>query len=253
MRQMPLVIVAAMVLVSSCGHKDFEGEIQYAIGPIEIAVTSSGDVHGSLGWRWVTPLGEFAVKGGVTQGLQDRLPNDGKDGLTVLIRQSFGAEQRDQGFFIKHGQKLRMTTNGKTVQEFQPHQVLIEAAPGTSVIVRLETPARQASTDTAADTNAQKPTVISPTDGQTLRYSGTYAFNVSPVDGATGYLWGFFQDGQMVWENYRDERKLSGTEYRIQPGSPAHGRFHAGEVQVWVRAMVNGRWTDATIITIDLR
>jgi hypothetical protein len=33
------------------------------------------------------------------------------------------------------------------------------------------------------------------------------------------YLWGFFQGGKMVWENYADERKLPGAECSIQPGN----------------------------------
>src|SRR2546430_9231053 len=52
--------------------------------------------------------------------------------------------------------------------------------------------------------------------------------------------------------NYRNERKLSGTEYGIQPGTAAHKKFVKGNLEVWVRGLVNGKWTKATIITIDL-
>jgi hypothetical protein len=97
------------------------------------------------------------------------------------------------------------------------------------------------------------PSFIYPKNGQTLDYEGAYLFKVEPVAGATGYLWGFFQSGQMVWENYRNERKLSRTEYGIQPGTPAHKKFAKGNVEVWVRGLVNGKWTKATIITIHLQ
>ena len=94
------------------------------------------------------------------------------------------------------------------------------------------------------------PTFDYPQDGQTLDYPGTYLFRVHPVADAQGYLWGFFQNGVMVWENLRDEGHLSSNEYGIWPGTTAHDKFSVGAVQVWVRAWVNGEWTDATIITI---
>ena len=97
------------------------------------------------------------------------------------------------------------------------------------------------------------PSLIYPKNGQTLDYEGAYLFKVKPVPGASGYLWGFFQGGEMVWENYRNERKLSGTEYGIQPGTPAHKKFVKGKVAVWVRGLINGKWTKATIITIHLQ
>jgi hypothetical protein len=97
------------------------------------------------------------------------------------------------------------------------------------------------------------PRFVYPKNGQTLDYEGAYLFKVKPVPGASGYLWGFFQGGKMVWENYADERKLSGTEYGIQPGTSAHKRFVKGDVDVWVRGLVDEKWTDATIITIRLQ
>jgi hypothetical protein len=91
-----------------------------------------------------------------------------------------------------------------------------------------------------------------PVDGQDLDYEGSYLFRVHPVDEAQGFLWGFFQNDVMVWENYRDEGILSWNEYGIHPGTVAHAQFEPGDVEVWVRAMVNGDWTDATVITIHL-
>jgi len=97
------------------------------------------------------------------------------------------------------------------------------------------------------------PSFIYPVDGQTLDYEGAYLFKVTPVEGADGYLWGFFQENVMVWENFRDEGGLSGTEYGILEGSIGHGKFATGPVQVWVRASINGQWTDPTVITIYLK
>jgi len=92
-----------------------------------------------------------------------------------------------------------------------------------------------------------------PTDGGIIDYEGAYLFKVTPVEGADGYLWGFFQDGEMVWENLRDEGELSGTEYGIQVGSEAHGRFVPGEIEVSVRARVEGEWTEAGVVRVNLR
>jgi hypothetical protein len=93
---------------------------------------------------------------------------------------------------------------------------------------------------------------IYPVDQQVLGYEGDYVFEVTPVDGASGYLWGFMQNGGMVWENMRDEGAASGASYRILEGSTAHSKFVPGPVEVWVRARVNDEWTEAVVITIYL-
>lgn len=105
----------------------------------------------------------------------------------------------------------------------------------------------------SAPTLSPGPTFVYPQDGQRLDYGGSYMFKVTPVYGASGYLFGFFQNGRMVWENYRDEYELSGTEYAVHPDNPGHNMFRPGPVDVWVRALVDDRWTEATIITIYLR
>ena len=78
-------------------------------------------------------------------------------------------------------------------------------------------------------------------------------FKLKPIEAADGYLWSFFQNGVMIWQNLRDEGQLSGIEYGIHPGSEGHTRFVPGEVDVWVRASINGQWTGAIIITVRLR
>jgi hypothetical protein len=96
------------------------------------------------------------------------------------------------------------------------------------------------------------PSFVYPTDGQTLDYGKSFLFKVNPVNGASGYLYGFFQGGTAVWENYHDEHILSSTEYGIATDSPGHRAIHPGALQVWVRALVDGQWTDATIININI-
>jgi pimeloyl-ACP methyl ester carboxylesterase len=98
-----------------------------------------------------------------------------------------------------------------------------------------------------------KPVFVYPVNGQTLDYEGAYLFKVQPIASAQGFLWGFFQNGVMVWENLRDEGTLSTNEYGILEGSLGHSKFSLGDVDVWVRASINGAWTDATVITIHLQ
>ena len=97
------------------------------------------------------------------------------------------------------------------------------------------------------------PVFLYPRDGQTLSYDGDFLFEVEPIEGADGYLWGFFQNGEMVWENLRDEGATSGNDYGILSGSESHSRFEPGEVDVLVRASVAGQWTEAAAIAIYLR
>jgi hypothetical protein len=99
---------------------------------------------------------------------------------------------------------------------------------------------------------APGPTFEYPQDGQTIDFEGSYLFKVHAVANAQGYLWGFFQNDTMVWENLRDEGHLSPNEYSIVAGSVAHSKFVPGAIQVWVRVQIADQWSDATIITIHL-
>jgi hypothetical protein len=97
-----------------------------------------------------------------------------------------------------------------------------------------------------------KPVFIYPTNNQQLDFEGDYIFRTQKVCGSTGYLWGFFQNNILIWENYRDEGHLSGVDYAIQAGTLAHSKFQAGSVTVSIRASVNNNWTNATTIIINL-
>jgi hypothetical protein len=97
------------------------------------------------------------------------------------------------------------------------------------------------------------PIFVYPVDGQSIGYEGHYLFEVQPIDGADGFLWGFFQGGVLIWENLRDEGSLSSNTYAIYAGTEAHSRFSPGAVEVWVRASRNGVFYDAAVITIYLQ
>jgi hypothetical protein len=85
-----------------------------------------------------------------------------------------------------------------------------------------------AGTVTVAVGGVNKPVFVYPVNGQTLDYTGSYLFKVEPIAAAQGFLWGFFQNGVMVWENYRDEGILSTNEYGIHPRTTAHSKRLSG-------------------------
>lgn len=98
------------------------------------------------------------------------------------------------------------------------------------------------------------PAMVYPQDRQILDLEGAYMFKITQTPGASGYLFGLFQDGLMVYENYRDTQTLSPNgEFVLRESNPAHARFHAGAVTVMIRGLVNGQWTEAREITIMLR
>lgn len=101
---------------------------------------------------------------------------------------------------------------------------------------------------------APGPAFIYPSDGQSLDYNGCWMFKVEAVPEAAsnGYLWGFSQNGVGVWENYADEGTLSGTEYAICPASTAYSRFKPGLMEVAVRGLLPGEWTDQSIVSVNL-
>lgn len=99
-----------------------------------------------------------------------------------------------------------------------------------------------------------EPTFVYPTNGQVLDYEGSYMFKVTPVQGASGYLFGFFQDGQMIYENYADDQTLSPDgEFALHRGNPHRLAFDPNlPTKVMARALVDNQWTNASEITITL-
>lgn len=107
----------------------------------------------------------------------------------------------------------------------------------------------------AAQGVVSMPNMVYPQDGQTLGYGAPnqYLFKVTQVAGATGYLFGFFQNGVLVYENWRDDKQLSRDgEFGVVPGTYGYSRLQQGDVEVWVRAYNGSVWSDPKIITIHL-
>jgi hypothetical protein len=107
------------------------------------------------------------------------------------------------------------------------------------------------------------PQWITPHDGEMVPYPNDLVFEVAPVNGAVGYLYGFNENGQWVWENWSHERHLDGTRYILARGSPGHLALSFGAMgqvswplQIWVRGYIleggQYHWTEASIINITL-
>jgi hypothetical protein len=90
-----------------------------------------------------------------------------------------------------------------------------------------------------------RPEFVYPADGQTLDSKGSYMFWVKPIANAEGFLWSILQNGVVVSE------RITGNEFGIHPGTPEHRKFLPGRIEVRVRALIKGQWTDPTIITIS--
>ena len=91
-----------------------------------------------------------------------------------------------------------------------------------------------------------------PKDGEKLSLKGNISIEVEKVEGARGYLFGFFQEGKMVWENLKDENKLSETSYVIKPDTDSWKALKPGKMEVWCRAAIGREWTARAIIKVTL-
>jgi hypothetical protein len=104
------------------------------------------------------------------------------------------------------------------------------------------------------------PQWVTPTDGELVPYLNDLTFQVQPVEGSVvGYLYGFFENGVPVWENYANEGHLDGTTYVLPVGSAGHRALGSGAnghvtwpLQVWARAYIddgNGiyHWCDLSV------
>ena len=94
---------------------------------------------------------------------------------------------------------------------------------------------------------------LAPHTDDVLDYAGSYVFLIRPAEGADSYLWEFRQNGTVVWQNRRDEGRLSANSYAITAGSFAHSKFIPGYLEVLVKARVAGTLGDASTILITLR
>ncbi|MGH3568603.1 MAG: hypothetical protein ACRDRH_21765 [Pseudonocardia sp.] len=118
--------------------------------------------------------------------------------------------------------------------------------------------------EAAASTAEPGPGWISPQSGTTVPYMNDLVFEVTPVPNADQYLFGFDVNGQPAWENYADERQLSGTRYVLKMGSDGHsalGRNTSGQtiwqVHVGTRAYIRDssggyHWSEQSDLNITL-
>lgn len=88
---------------------------------------------------------------------------------------------------------------------------------------------------------------VYPLEGQELYPSSGYSFKVEPILGVEEYLWGFFQNNVLIWENLRDAGTLDGNEYIISTTHPAYALIQPGELEVVVRGMVDNDWTNNVV------
>jgi hypothetical protein len=77
-------------------------------------------------------------------------------------------------------------------------------------------------------------------------------FQINPVPNAEGYAWIFIQNGHILWDTIKDEQKLADTEYSIPETGSVSDKFSPGELQVLVKARINGVWTEPETITVNL-
>lgn len=93
-----------------------------------------------------------------------------------------------------------------------------------------------------------------PTNGTSYPANGPYLFQVQPVSGATGYLWSFVQNGMIVYQNLAWDGHLSPASYTISTSSKAHSLIHAGDLHVWVRALLkNGQWSATGAVMVRIQ
>lgn len=64
------------------------------------------------------------------------------------------------------------------------------------------------------------PQWITPRDGEVVVYLNDLVFEVAPVNGSVGYLYGFFENGQMVWENWANERPWTEPDTSLRGAAP---------------------------------
>src|SRR5262245_52719257 len=90
----------------------------------------------------------------------------------------------------------------------------------------------------------ERPVFIYPVDGQTLDHKGSYMFKVQPMGKAKLFSWHILQNSNQV------ASAITGNEFVIHPGTPAHNKIVPGRVGVQVSAFIEGEWTKSEYITI---
>jgi len=166
----------------------------------------------------------WAVDGAVVRAstLRDLRPNVAEPGLN--IRHSLPPGIHQVTFAVDPSKTIPESNEDNNTWT----DTITVADCGTESSAKPSNPTPSQTTKQALD----KPRVLTPAAGQALSLHNL-TIHVSPVDGASGYLYGFFQNGQPTWENYANEHTLSGTEYRLPDSAYPH--FQIGWCDIWVR------------------
>ncbi|MFI1581091.1 hypothetical protein [Embleya sp. NPDC020630] len=163
--------VMALFGATSCGYLGFDedGErkvglddpvLGYAIGPIKFSISTRGKISVSLGARWVTPAGTFGVDGGVDYSR--KVATAGSE-LVVVIRHREDGRVKEDVYRVTAAKGLRVTLEGRVVQEFSPGRVLLEADPGTTITIDSPDGGASASARASAGSATRPPDAPLPT------------------------------------------------------------------------------------------
>jgi len=180
------------------------------------------------------------------------------DGIRVRVNGETKIDQWYRGALHEHTFELNVPTSGVVSFEvdYFEHIWSGEVKLMWERLTSSEIPATSTSLLYAA------PTMTNPTEGAQWNLGQINTVIVNPVSGASGYLFGFKQDlngngdyndneGDMIHENWRDLRQLVSQPTYSYNFSSTNG-FRPGNMEVWVRALINGQWTDARVVNVTL-
>lgn len=130
---------------------------------------------------------------------------------------------------------------------YQPPVTIVPTVTNTPTQVPTSAPNRE-------NSQIEVLQIVYPVNGQTMDLENSYMLKVKTISKSEGYLFGLFQDGNMVYENLRDGGSLSfDGEFALHPENPFHAKFHEGEVKVQVRVLSRGQWSPPLEIKFYLK
>ncbi|MBI4138370.1 MAG: hypothetical protein HY482_02110 [Candidatus Wildermuthbacteria bacterium] len=144
---------------------------------------------------------------------------------------------------------------GSLVEKPGEFQIVITARTASGILEGKSGVFRINPVSQGVGSQAPAPEMAYPADGQVLNYGYPhgYMFKVKQVAGATGYLFRFFQNSEMIYDNQRDGGQLSPNgEFAVWTNNPFYGRFKEGDVEVRAQALVGGQWGQTRVINIKL-
>jgi hypothetical protein len=112
-------------------------------------------------------------------------------------------------------------------------------------------------TDAPAGAAEPGPKWLDPRNGDQLSATSKVSLQVAAMPGADWYLYGFFENGRMVWESWASEHLKATTRYTLPDAgrqalaAAANGK-KSWPVQLWARGYLHDHWSEASIITVTL-